>query len=526
MRLKKLSLIETPGIEDCITRGYDTNFNNNDIDLVLHATEGGSRLNARSLADVASRVLSPIGNGFESKIESGWRGERFKVAMLVELRLDKYNHEYAYVVGYTDNGYRDRCTRRNGSSDIILDPETRIYINSVTRVDLRLSNQGRDSIWIPKLTSSSQVLRRDSLDLRNANDRPGVLRPTDLARRQDVDNDGNLALEALRNDRNVRMDNKTGCFVSPILMSDQNNNLSSQHLFKSLSAHINASSDPSNRTLHSTDASDVRRGAVDRLDEHRADADGFFNALRNDSDIMRSGYVTYQELIDASPDWDEDQTGIKQFTDRDYAALSDLTSWRGDAPEQTAAQILANGLPSIMINAAYSMAFGIIIDTNAKFGESRVVCTQPAPFMQGLDPRATQNYFEEMVDLVLVKDATHGGLFDIYAEIDADLDGMIRIKISIDGGRLEKFAYPAWASGLLAPVLATDQDVLDRLSKTVTSLATSVANEKMSRFSRGVDSPDLALSLDSGSIRSAREDRDRNDGDRGGRQRRSYDLRG
>ncbi len=503
MKLIKLALMETPGIEDCICRQYDSDYRGSMIDDVLSATRNGTNINPRTVAEVASRIISPIGDHFDVKIDGGWRNERFKVSMLVELDTQRYSSEYAYIVGYTDGGIRDRTTRRSHSTDVILDPDTRIYINNVTRVSFRRQSHGSSEVYLPSLIGSNQLLRRDAIaDSRHGN-RPALTRPTDLFRLKDSEVNGSVALDALRNHSGARVDNLVGRFVSNVTFSDINNALSSAHLYKSLKAVISSDSDPSNRSLNGVDLSDRLTGAVDRLDEARLEEDPFFNHMRNDSDIIRSGYVTYSELLDASPDWLDDDTIIIQAHPDDVSRFRDTQRWSGSAPSQIAAQIIANGLPSIMMNAMYSYVDSLIINTSARLGESRVECLMPGPFVKGLDPMSTIDYFEEAVDKILVKDATNNGLFDIFARINADMDGEIKIDISIDHGEMETFIYPTWASGLLSPVMASDSRVLERLSNSITDLANEVASAKNQEARRIVTEPGLT----SDPIRSTESDR-------------------
>lgn len=514
MKLHKLTFIECPGIEGPVSQSYDSDYKASYVDDILRATNDGTKISPLTLAEVSSSIMRPIGPKVDVDIAGGWRERRFKFAMVVETNSGRASVEYRYIVGYTDR--IDGVWR---GDEYFVDPDTRLYFDKIVKIDMRMVNHGSNTVWQPTMSRASQVLRRDALvplhDGRGGRrggyrDDHYLLRPTDLFRRRDYELSDNSLINTMRNHPDVHFENKVGALTQSLQLNDIFNNSATNHLSRSISALVSSSTDPVQR-IGGRDNDALISGAVDRLDEPTLDSDPYLNYLRRDCDIIRDGYITLKELLDNSPDWNDDDTIVKFSSADTTARYADTSRWGGDNASQIAARILANGLPTILLNAGYSMANGIIINTEADQFDRVVKCMWPGGYVEGVDVDAMLPYFEDTIDRVLLREATHNGMFSIEAKIDANIDTEITIDISVDGGPWEFFVYPAWGSGLVAPVQTLGSDSLDNLSHAITSLATDVATARSSRLGTHTDTPRLITSLSSSSIRDARDSRDTRD---------------
>lgn len=512
MKLQKLTFIECPGIEGPVSQCYDSDYKAGFVDEILEATKDGTQISPLALSTCSSRIMRPIGEQLDVNIEGTWRQNRFKFAMVVEIATESRRAtEFRYIVGYTD-----RVDGHHRGDEYIVDPDTRLYFDKVVRIGMRQHNYGRDVVWQPTIHSASQVLRRDSLSTkegtrggRGRSDRDGhfMLRPTDLFRRRDYDLTGNEMINTLRNHPSVRFENTVGGLTQPVFMNDIFNNSATNHLSRSIGAMVSASTDPVTRSGRRDDDA-VLSGAVERLDEPTMDGDRYIQHLRNYADILRDGYITLRELLDSSPDYHEDDYIVKFSTNDQRDRYADSSRWGGDSPAQIAARILSNGLPTVMLNAGYALADGIVINTRASQFYKTIQCMFPGGYVPGVDVEGMLPYFEETLEKVILREATNNGLIDIEARINANIDTEITIDISVDGGPWEFFVYPAWGSGLVAPIQTLGSSALENLSHSITSLATDVVTARNDRLSSHTSTSGLQTSLDSNSIRDARNERD------------------
>jgi len=231
--------------------------------------------------------------------------------------------------------------------------------------------------------------------------------------------------------------------------------------------------------------------------------------MRRDTGILDSGYVTFGELMDMNPDFDEDtQLPFTPFNVRkDTINLQDATPWNADTPEGIAAYLISISLPAVMIHSMYSKVDNLILNTRARMGEPRVLAGRCTPFIPGLDATSSIDYFESTLEHGLLRQLSHNGMMDIDCTIDANIDQDIEIWISIDGGPEEYFAFAAHCDSLVAPTLTDNIETVDLLADDIVKLASKVVEARDNRHpshvneNRGIDLSD--------NVSSAREDRDR-----------------
>lgn len=491
MRVLKLTFVETDGAVDGCIRTYDADIKERVVDDILNATDDGGRISPMRLASVARGIVSPTGRALDSHIDHGWSERRLMFAMVVEVSTGRISKEYEYIVGYTDHSEYSQIDNRHTR----FDPNMKLYFNSITRVKMTESESRGGTVWQPRINSHDQVLLRDAITgpNRSRSKTPSLLRPIDVFRRADTENNFTGTL-------GNNISNMTGSFNSRLAANSRLNNSPTPYLERLMKAAVTAATNPSGAYIGDNTDEDIVASAVDSpsVNENLLDADPYLEEMKRSSNILRSGYVTWEELIEMNPDLEEgDHVLLRPLKLRkNLPNLDSAVRWRSDEPEAIAASIIAQSLPSLMIQSMYSRVDNLILNSRARYAEDKVLFANAWPFLPGLDVRSSQLYFEQMVEEVVLRDVTKNGLFDIDATINANIDQDIEIWISLDGGEEMYFVFPAYADSLLSPVIADNMDAVETLSDKLVGLTLDVGKRRNRRISSHTDSPGIVLSSD------------------------------
>lgn len=515
MRLLKLSVVETNGAMQGVIRPFDTDFTQSDIDRVINLTDDGRSVSAERLANAISAsdgmIVPSIDFKMDSKIDGGWGERRLMFAMVVEINTSRTSSHYEYIVGYTDHADYSQLSGRAK-----FDPEMKLFFNSITRVHMSAATyRGGSQIWQPSIKAHDQILNRSAIngERRRTDLTPVTLRPMDLFNRKGSES---AFGSHLRSSGSIGT-NTTGSFSSQLRASTRENNDPSRFLSRALTAHSRATSARGSSDLDREDDDLVMASASDLAPENCLDVDPYLEELRRVSGIMDSGYITFGELMELNPEFDEDES--LPFTPYEMRKssidLSGASSWNSDSPECLAATIIAQSLPVVMINAMYSKVDNLILNTRARMGEPRVLAGRCTPFVPGLEATSTLEYFESTVETVILQAISHGGMMDIDCTINGNIDQDIEIWISLDGGPEQYFPFFSAADSLVAPTLSNSIQTVDLLSDEIVKLAEGVRVARDDRSPSHVDiNRGISLSTD---VADARDDRDNSRGRRDGR---------
>jgi hypothetical protein len=483
MELVKLIFVETEGSDTPVIRPYETTLKKDDLDLFAKATDDGSNLSTIRLAKVVAPLLGPSNRRqHKSHIANGWDETRIMFGMVVKVMNRDNASTYEYIVGYTDKS--DHARRGDNAK---FDAGMKMYFNNITRVHMQESRHRDSNIWVPKIQAHDQILLRSSLTgsdrgTTRGGDRPVTLRPTDLFKRGGAD----AAFGSFMRDNDSNVNNTVGSFSSAIRASNVVNNSQTAYAARNLNAWMQASNSPNDAYVGDGNDEDTIQATSDRLAENSLELDPYLERIKRDTNILREGCITFGELMDMNADFDEDrQLMFVPLDKRKRGGFINNSAWGEDTNEAIAATIIANSLPGILINSMYSSVSGLVLNSRARFGEYKVVCSEPTPFAPGMSVKANWPYFESQIEHVLMEEVGCGGAFEFEAYIDANIDQFIKIRIRMDGGEEASFNFPAYASSLLAPTQDKDFKSLDRMSKGVIDLASGLSNMRMSRAGVG-----------------------------------------
>jgi hypothetical protein len=502
MKIVKLTMLENRGIAAPVIRSYTTKLKKEHTDIFAKATDQGRRITADRISKVTANVFGPSSrHKHVAHIDGGWDEKRIMFAMVVEMASRSRSKTYNYIVGYTDHSGHSLIGRK-----VKFDRKMRLYFNTITQIHMIESEWRGSSIWQPRMQRHDQILNRTGISgfgrTENRGDnRPVTTRPTDLFRRGGSDKSFGAMLKSDGGTTNL-----TGVFSGILRASSRLNNSPTSMLTRSLQALAGAGANPNDAYMGDADDAETLEAAQDKVEETIITEDPLMEQLKKESNIISSGYITFGELMDMNPDFDEDrQLGFNLYKPARDEFQSNA-SFNEDTNETIAATIIANHLPTIMIGSMYSKVADLVLRSNPRPGDPVVESAHPYPFVDGMDIDASFPYFEDQITHVMINEVTNGGVFDVIAHIDANIDTEINIRIRIDGGEEARYTFPAYADGLLAPTMDNSLKSLGILSKGVIDLAAGLHEARLDASPNHTKTPNILTSSD---VAGARDDRDR-----------------
>lgn len=508
MELIKLSFIESQGSSEQFICPFESRIKSRDYDRFAEATDNASTFTPARLSKIARDIMSPSTDGVQqSVIEGGWGERRIQFAMVVCVSNADRSSSYEYIVGTTDHSEYSTLSGKQ----VRFDPKMKMYITSITRINLGQARGRNGTIWQPTIKAHDQILHRSAV-LGNRRRGPDgslatILRPTDLFRRNKgskhffagSDREDDFADGG--NDDNMVV-NLCGTFNSALKMVNLNHNTISGHLSKSLGSYVEASASPSSAYMDDGDhdSDQVLRNACDVTDENVIEDDPFIERLTRWSNIVQQGYILYGELMEANPEFDENKIPFMPVElNKNLIGWDGRSNWNDSTPAAIAANIIKNTLPALMINSMFSEVT-LTLNTRARFGESKCVVSFAQPFVDGLNVQATMPYFEGTAANVLLNEVSSNGIFEVDAFISANIDGEIEIRIAMDNDPEEFFVSPVFAGSFSAPVLGHNGRQVDNLSNGIVKLAGEMSKRRSA--SEGMERrPGISTSTDIGSAR-------------------------
>lgn len=500
MELIKMTFVEADSMLEQYIRPHSIDLRPSSVKIFSEATDNGSRLSPMKLAKGAAGLFLPETKNavkLRAHAPNDWDHKRIMFAMVVAVMQRDHSCEYEYIVGTTDHaGYTTSGTR------VTFDRKMKLYFNNITRIHLSESSYRGNRVWQPKIQTHDQILNRDALrgfDNRRSRDLPVSLRPTDLFRRQS----GSGEFGSFVQSRDLKVNNMCGAFTSQLKASSRRNNSTSNYLASTLSAYSAAAADPSLAHYGEDHDAETLRVANDKVDETVLERDPYLEEIRRNTRILDDGYITFGELMDLNPDFDEDRQLPFRNLSGNRQRIHNQAGWKGDDDETLAAIMISRGLPGIMIMSQYSEVRDLVINTRARQNEYKVVAGKISPYVDGISVKANWPYFESQVEDVLMHEITRGGVFEVEARIHANIDQFIEIWISVDGGEEAYFEFPVCMDALVAPTQDSDTKAFDSLSKGVMDLAAELSARRSSQDAGHTTTPSISLSSD---VRRARED--------------------
>lgn len=480
VRIENLFCTRTGDYQDQFYRPLTTHLDADLITRFRNDTFDGSSISTSTLGNVAGDILRPSTSAkSQVHIDNGWGEERMSFILVVE-------EGSAFSIGNTVrviHGYTDRYEPTlNG----LIPEDTRFYFNSEvvyrTTTTERHGKVKEDLMFL----GAHQILRGQSegerqetgthLDL-------VTVRPEDvfsyhmtegIQKRTMRANNIRGQVVANFNERGRQInsiDNSSRFGRGSELKLNRRTDVSAPSYLTNLLHGFRAVvNDPNAQSFTDTDL----YGSALRKTENPSIATNMFLAeLRKTSaHLIRDGYVTLQELIDAFPETD-DVTVLPNPSDRithNRFNRHNSEVWHRRDNIGVAASMIKQILPSIATTCLLQTV-GFSVDSDPIDG---YIITPFPNAVSGLsdkvDLRKAFTDFQDRITTMLLNPLTFNGLQSIELDVMMDLVGSTEISISLDGCDVVDFTSPTYCDGLDSAMLDEDDSNLLSVAKDINHL--------------------------------------------------------
>lgn len=458
--LKSL-MMETGTYSPMFNRVYSNTLQDRDVvDDFLEITDDGRDINNVNMAGLAGRIIRPTALPQCSIDIEGGFGERRLVFMIaLEHRsFGSSNPKVTILSGYTD--------RVDVTYTGTIAPDLRMYINAVTRVNTmgHARAMGVDHVIS---ANSYEAFDLDGYRQDNYGERSlKLLRPQDIIR----------DMEHAHSDDYNNIDTGNTVMQSRNQTSRRLNGLPSRYLASIIKSVVSSDTDD----LFDTGMRNSRYAKArssSGVKENNLIQDAVTRELKEVSTFLSDGYITYRDLNRIVPrlDADTDVMFLKNNpTMLSRQARSNNTErWDGGNQTVVAATIVSQSLGAIL--ASCLLTYIDLEFTNETIsGETNVTINNLASFGDFIDPRQQAQHLEFVIVNELMPVLTFNGEYDISVKVEFDIQLDAFITISWDGEEWVDFSTPNFCDGLLSPIITTNENALDNISRQTGALVDSI----------------------------------------------------
>lgn len=444
---------ETGTYNDMPLRPYRTQSNGGVIQQFQENTEFGEMISPDTLSSVASSFIRPDSeiHGY-AQIDNGWGNRRCRFALTLEHR----NMQGTVTSLQVLTGYTDHPGVNLAGSDV--DPNMRLYFNnSVTQ---RLTHEEVNGVRRPMLrnTDAVHVLTADFTPAFDQSDNNYyTMCPEDVFTTM-----GRMEMGNMVQDERASFG---GCGVK---LSRRQNNSTPHYVSDLLNTYQTLSSDPS---LPASNFSGMMKKAKGTVEEPTFSKTAFFSELgRLQTSFTEGGSITYREMCELDPNFDRIaefymNQGVQQNNGGARLHMRGETAeWdgRAGAQETTAATVINNSLPSIMMELMLKrVAFTA---TNRTIDGRFEIRVADARAFGDVDPGPYMNAFLRRLEVEVLRIVSSNNNLDCWVEVVADVVGENHINVSLDGYPAIPFVCPTFCDARISPVLADSRSLLEEVS--------------------------------------------------------------
>jgi hypothetical protein len=422
----------------------------NVIEDVLAKT---SNINALSVAAPALEFLKPAATP-EARVQivNGWQTPRYRFLLhiVVEDMMGVVtDHYYSGYTEYTDPSYSGQ-----------IDPKMIFTINGATAAKrIRREQLGMGMVTLNTPIAHNQIL--------NAQGYGGVLDPnkTYSLRPETVVDD--IMSEGLRSVADTF--SNTSSYITAPTASSRSNNSAPDYMAKLLKTYRNG-------VLGSTDSEsrDQSLEHVKRVLEIDSSSDKFMGWLQARrvqmstgmtlSDVMGFDQFTLKDLEALDP------TALQRVKPADSMSITNdfhvagrTSDWGASTAHAQMATMLAQSMPTYM--TSYYFNFVHLHATNMTLdGQIEVLVGNAVGVNNNVDNTPFVEAFKQRLITELFVSISHGNTMPFSVEIKCDLLGETWVTISLAQQAEEEFVCPTFCDSLFAPMLTTNQNLLQGLS--------------------------------------------------------------
>lgn len=470
MNITKLMLVEVANLEEIYRRPFELTVDGDIIKLLEDAiSRDAGQFRPQLVLDAVGRGLTLSSSREDVALGAGqFRDSRFR--FILEITIDEINGSMPgsriIVCGYTD--------RVDMSYNHVMAPDMRFYVNNIVGIrDIPRVHHGRRYI-------DSQVTDNYQLLLGEYN-MPGgrrnshndyLMRPRDVFRTIEK----HKSIGVGENGETV-VDTRT-MFSNGVETNRGRNNLRGRYLSTLMEADRAGKSEQS---VYGDDLFEATRDSAssDVVSEPRLIRNPFLNMLvQRSSTFTDDGFFEYSHLAEFTP-----LRSMRDLDDlTDFSLINDNTfdfeskSWDNNSTEVITVATFCQEVPALMVDCLFSYLNFKVCNMYLTDGQPEFEFIDWGNFveMNGNDrllEAFKQRFLREVFNLV-----TNDDQLIIDLEIEAEVGGMTALDVSFDGGRKERYTFPSFCDGIVAPVVTDDANKLENIAKKYGSIREDIVD--------------------------------------------------
>ena len=462
-------------------RSIDPNVTAGHIDALDAKTHGGKDVSSTTVSGISGDILKPkvaVRREHAIAIPNGWGEPRYRFFMSFRVRMPSGIDNIEIITGFTDyigvshNGKGDPDMRLFINNMITLRPDTYTTNRGVTHT--RMVEVANSQVLTPAFHDSvysTQGVNQHPFNIHTTTPELTTIRPQDVFSAMSTTHGDFDALETF--DTRTKLSNNMICY------SDRRNGAPSQYISRFLSSHRKALMDTATSGNYEHTAN-VAMGMVD-------DGVPYANQLIASwhltyGDLIRNGSMTYGQLCNALPGFDEHIAEFYQpprvTRGRTMHVAGEADGW-GDASDETLiAVMLANSVPAIMVDTLLSgTSFHAHNMTLTGFPDFTYSVEEGMPaktFTKGLAMEPRMEVFRNRILHEIFPDISQQGRRQIGFSMQVDLMGETSIQISVDGRPSVPYTIPSFCDSRLSPMVSLDYNTLMDMGNQLDTLSSNI----------------------------------------------------
>lgn len=484
MQILTLQLFECRPLNNVYNRPYKTIVDNESLNALDAATHGGKTINFNNISSVAGRIIQPSAE-VESvaAIAGGWGISRYRF-VLEALESDFAGSQViTYYIGHTDRA--DDAVSAGGYIDNTLC----FHVNSKQTIQIG-QRRGADMTVLPhlKTTAAEQFLFKSTPNTVGNAILNGLdnfkIRPSDLFLAKDVQ-------VKLASYADVPVVDSTSTLLSGGALSARRNNTASSYLYDTLKAYDTA---VSTEYSYGGDETNIYREAAGYCKDGNIFVDNLMSFMENSVRAIRTnGVFTWHDLKMVCPYIDDvttvgklgdyanmrnryaQQTGVSEFSN--VWDNTNTANWNGSDAVTIAATILANSVPTIMLeNLCVDLRCHITNHTID--GSYAFTLYNVRAIREGINTSALYERIINRIEFELLPTITNYGIFSIDILIDSSVYGDTMINIGLNGEPPIPYVMPTFADNVASPIITQSSKHYNRIAHDMLYVSEHLINNR------------------------------------------------
>lgn len=449
IQIKRFFLFETGTYNPQYRRPYETALTGHTLNQIDERMANTHKYSASLFSGIAGQFLRPQAapeSDVPIFIPHGWNERRMRFMMEVEYHHPLTDQMTLILTGYTD--------QPGATVSGAIDERMPFYINGVIMMRNSVVPTPLGMQQYSAVSETSQVL------VQNHN-WAGITAPVKEERLRPTDVYSAIQRNHIPDIGKKVFDTRT-TVTDRAVKSRRANNVPSNYTASMLENYKNA-------TLQHQDfgstPDDVLNEARGLSNESMVTEDPFMTAISNlRGNVPANNTFTYAELrmLDPNVDFVKHVMMLGQMNLTEVHHAGQTAEWHVAEENTAGAAFLSQAVPALMADVALTrMSFTA---TNRDFGVNVMPGVPTKITIKDFDGFGTSDHvaaaqvFENRLTHEILKDLSFNDMKDYWVEMNVDLLGETRVRISLNGGPYYDFCTPSFCDALLVPVITTNYD--------------------------------------------------------------------